>query len=162
MVTSPLGVLTTSECRISCVAANPYIKVGKPERKKIRDYTWTLNRGIGSTRFVKKKPVASLHRPKKLTEVDELDELEELVVETQILGRSSGAVVLDVGKTSGPEDVIIALANGPVEVRKSSLVVDDVGVAHEVRGPGRLARLLQVAREDLERVIKIPGLLRNG
>lgn len=60
--------------------------------------------------------------------------------------RPIAAVVLDVGKTASAQHVIVALSDRPVEVRHGELVVLHVPVAHEVRGPGRLTGLLEVAR----------------
>jgi len=86
-----------------------------------------------------------------LTKVQYLDRLEESVLAAEVLHRPLAAVILDVGETAGPKHVVITAARGPIEVRHSALIVHHVDVPHEVRGPGGLAALQQIARQDLIR-----------
>ena len=90
-----------------------------------------------------------LHRPGPLTEVDDLERREELVLPGQIVPGGLGAVVLDEGETAGAQDVVVGALHGPVEVREAELVVADGAVGHAERGPVRQAPLHQVARQHL-------------
>lgn len=84
-----------------------------------------------------------------VTKVNNLDSLEKAIFEAEVLLGPFRAVVLDVRKATGPKDMIVTASYGPIEVRHSFLIIQHVGVSHEVRGPGRLLWLRQITRQDL-------------
>lgn len=61
-------------------------------------------------------------------------------------------MVFDVRETAGAQDVIIAFAGRPVEVRPTPLVVDHGIIFNEIRRPRRFAGLHQIIGEHLGRV----------
>lgn len=82
----------------------------------------------------------------RYTKIDDFDEFEKFVVKGQVLLGTFTAVILDVGKTACSQYMVITISHWPIEVRHSLLIISNVGVTHEVRGPRGLVSLHQVAR----------------
>lgn len=67
-----------------------------------------------------------------LTQINNFQHSEKLVLKVQVLWRRFGAVVLYKGEAACPQDVVVAALDCPVEVGQSKLVVVDGAVAHTV------------------------------
>lgn len=84
-----------------------------------------------------------------LTQINNLQHGEKLVLKVQVLWRSFGAVILYKGEAACSQYLVVGALNCPVKVGQSKLVIVDGGVADAVGGPGREVTLQQVTGEHL-------------
>lgn len=84
-----------------------------------------------------------------LTQINNFQHGEELVLKVQVLWRSFGAVILYEGEAACSQYLVVGPLHAPVKVGQSELVIVDGAVADTVRCPRWEFTLQQVAGQHL-------------
>ena len=84
-----------------------------------------------------------------LTQINNFQHGEKLVLKVQVLCRSFGAVIFYKGEAACSQYLVVGALNCPVKVGQSKLVIVDSRVADAEGGPRRETTLLQVTGEHL-------------
>lgn len=84
-----------------------------------------------------------------LTQINNFQHGEELVLKVQVLRRSFAAVILNKGEAACSQYLVVGPLHAPVKVGQSKLVIVDGAVADTVRCPRWEFTLQQVAGKHL-------------
>lgn len=146
-MTGPAEVCTVSVTPATIQDPRPYARHGRPTNKKVEDEILRQRQGYFIPNSSSSVDQVNKHFP--LTQVDDFEYAKEFVFKVKVLWRCFGAVVLDEGKRSCSEDVVVGTLYLPVEVGLAKLVIDYSTVAHTEGCPGGQFALVKMTCQNL-------------